>query len=163
MAFPASWHLLPALLLALPVTAAVAAEQVTGVASVIDGDTIEIHGTHIRLHGVDAPESAQLCFRPDRTQWRCGQQAALVLADRIGEAPVVCRRTDTDQYGRTIAVCFRGTENLNAWMVAEGWAVAYRQYSMDYVADEERAKRAKLGIWSGSFEVPWDWRALRRK
>jgi endonuclease YncB( thermonuclease family) len=48
-------------------------------------------------------------------------------------------------------------------MVANGWAVAYREYSLDYVADEERAKRARLGIWSGSFEMPWDWRARGTK
>ena len=58
---------------------------------------------------------------------------------------------------------FKGTEDLNRWMVATGWVVAYRKYSLDYVADEERAKRAKLGIWSGSFEMPWDWRARGAK
>lgn len=43
-------------------------------------------------------------------------------------------------------------------MVANGWAVAFRRYSLDYVADEDNAHRAWLGVWSGTFEMPWDWR-----
>jgi endonuclease YncB( thermonuclease family) len=138
---------------------AVCAQQsIVGIASVIDGDTIEIHGVQIRMHGIDAPESRQECFRTDGTSWRCGQRAALALSDRIGRATVRCEPRDRDRYGRVVAVCFKGAEDLDRWMVANGWAVAYRKYSMDYVSDEERAKRARLGIWSGSFEMPWEWR-----
>ena len=61
---------------------------IVGVASVIDGDTIEIHGQRIRLFGIDAPESSQLCVRPTGERWRCGQQASFALADRIGRAAV---------------------------------------------------------------------------
>ena len=87
---------------------------ITGRASVVDGDTLEIHGQRIRLSGIDAPESGQLCFNANDKPWRCGQRAALELADRIGRAPVTCRRTDTDSYGRIVAVCFKGEEDLNA-------------------------------------------------
>ena len=134
-----------------------------GVASVIDGDTIEIHGTRIRLNGIDAPESGQLCQDARGTAWRCGQQAALALSDRIGRRQVVsCQQTDTDRYGRMVADCFAGRENLNRWMVREGWAVAYRQYSTAYVAAEEHARTGQRGIWEGRFDMPWDWRAARR-
>ena len=37
------------------------ADDLIGQASVIDGDTLEIHGTRIRLWGIDAPESNQFC------------------------------------------------------------------------------------------------------
>ncbi len=143
--------------------AARAQQSIVGVASVVDGDTIEVHGARIRMHGIDAPENRQECIRADGTSWRCGQQAALALSDRIGRATVRCEPRDRDRYGRVVAVCFKGTEDLNRWMVATGWVVAYRKYSLDYVADEERAKRAKIGIWSGSFEMPWDWRARGAK
>lgn len=143
--------------------AARAQQSIVGVASVVDGDTIEVHGARIRMHGIDAPESRQECIRADGTSWRCGQQAALALSDRIGRATIRCEPRDRDRYGRVVAVCFKGTEDLNRWMVATGWVVAYRKYSLDYVADEERAKRAKLGIWSGSFEMPWAWRARGAK
>ena len=143
--------------------AAQAQQAIVGVASVIDGDTIEIHGARIRFHGIDAPESRQECTRPNSATWRCGQQSALALAERIGRATIRCLPRDRDRYGRVVAVCSKDGEDLNRWLVRNGWAVAYRKYSTDYVADEERAKRAKLGIWSGSFEMPWDWRARGEK
>ncbi|MFC3529497.1 thermonuclease family protein [Paracoccus mangrovi] len=133
-----------------------------GVASVIDGDTIEIHGTRIRLNGIDAPESGQRCQNARGTAWRCGQQAALALSDRIGRRQVNCQQTDTDRYGRVVADCFAGGENLNRWMVREGWAVAYRQYSTAYIAAEDDARTGQRGIWQGRFDMPWDWRAERR-
>ena len=143
-------------------TTAVAQERITGVASVIDGDTIEIHGQRIRLHGIDAPEGGQLCVRPNGERWRCGQQASFALADRIGRATVHCAPRDIDRYRRVVAVCFKGKEDLNRWMVANGWAVAFRRYSLDYVADEDAARRKRLNMWSGAFEMPWDWRAQRQ-
>jgi endonuclease YncB( thermonuclease family) len=69
---------------------------------------------------------------------------------------------ERDRYDRLGAVCFKGSEDLNRWMVEQGWAVAYRRYSMDYVKAEEAAKAAGRGLWSGSFEMPWDWRKTAR-
>lgn len=137
-------------------------QDIAGVASVIDGDTIEIHGQRIRLFGIDAPEGGQLCVRPNGERWRCGQRASFALADRIGHAPVRCEPRDIDRYRRIVAVCFKGTEDLDRWMVANGWAVAYRRYSPDYIPDEDAARQIRLNIWSGDFEMPWDWRAQRR-
>lgn len=136
--------------------------DIQGVASVIDGDTIEIHATRIRLNGIDAPESAQPCQDARGKTWRCGQKAALALADRIGRQTVSCRQTDTDRYGRLVADCFAGGENLNRWLVSQGWAVAYRQYSTAYVEAEDSARAAGRGIWRGHFDMPMDWRADKR-
>jgi endonuclease YncB( thermonuclease family) len=143
-------------LLLLPLS--ISAETITGIASVIDGDTLEIRGTRIRLHGIDAPESSQRCIRLFGQEWRCGQQAALALSDWIGRRSVSCEERDIDRYGRTIAVCSQDGVDLNSWMVREGWAVAYPQYSRDYVGEEADARRAGRNIWSGSFVMPWDWR-----
>jgi endonuclease YncB( thermonuclease family) len=95
------------LLLALIAVAAPlhAAERVVGRASVIDGDTIEIRGTRVRLFGIDAPEAGQTCEGADHRQFRCGQRAASVLDARIGDGVVTCEPKDTDQYGRTVAIC----------------------------------------------------------
>ncbi|TXN81961.1 thermonuclease family protein [Methylobacterium sp. WL8] len=141
---------------------AVATEPIVGRASVTDGDTVIIRGTRIRLHGIDAPESAQLCQDVAGKSYRCGQAAALALSDRIGEAPISCEPRDTDRYGRTVAVCRKGAEDLNAWMVTQGHAVAYRRYSTDYVEAETTAKAVKRGIWAGSFTTPSEWRRGER-
>ena len=125
----------PAVLLAVlfaALTAPAGAADVAGRASVIDGDTIELHGQRIRLYGIDAPERAQKCSQYGDS-WPCGQRAASVLADRIGTRTVSCKPRDRDQYGRIVAVCLVGGDNLNAWMVRQGWALAYRHYSTYYV------------------------------
>lgn len=139
-----------------------AAADIAGTASVIDGDTLEIHGQRIRLHGIDAPESAQTCRTANGKAWRCGQQAALALSDRIGRRPVTCREKDKDRYGRIVAVCSAGGEDLNGWLVSQGWALAYRQYATDYVGQEASAQAARAGIWQGEFVTPWDWRRGKR-
>jgi endonuclease YncB( thermonuclease family) len=147
------------IILALAVCGAwpAAASDLTGRASVIDGDTIEIHGQRIRLFGIDAPESRQTCEADGQT-WRCGQQAALALADHIGQHTIACEGRDTDRYGRIVAICWADLEDLNAWLVSQGWALAYRHYSTAYVGEEDAARAAHLGIWRGTFEVPWKWR-----
>lgn len=152
---------LPAVVAAAPFSDTVTADRIAGRASVIDGDTIDIHGRRIRFHGIDAPESRQLCLAAGAL-YRCGQKAALALADRIGSATVACTPTDRDRYGRTVAVCRADGIDLNAWMVRAGWAVAYRRYSGDYVGDEEAAAAGRAGIWQGTFVVPADWRRGRR-
>lgn len=146
--------------MALPASAAVA-ENITGVPTVIDGDTIDIHGQRIRLHGIDAPESKQICVSGG-AKYRCGQKAALALSDRIGRGSVTCEARDTDRYGRVIAVCFKDQEDLNGWLVSQGLAVAYRRYSQDYVGQENNAKAVSVGLWSGEFVMPWDWRRGKR-
>ena len=69
-----------ALTIALCLLATPALADVAGVASVIDGDTIEVRGQRIRLHGIDAPESRQLCYL-DGKPWQCGKDAANALRE----------------------------------------------------------------------------------
>ena len=66
-----------------------------------------------------------------------------------------------DQYKRLIAVCYVGPFNINDQMVVDGWAMAYRKYSTDYVRAETFAKSRREGLWRGEFVEPWEWR--RRK
>ena len=131
--------------------------DVAGRARVIDGDTIEVGSVRIRLFGLDAPESAQRCLAGSR-HWPCGEQATRALVGRIDGRSVACEERDRDRYGRVVAVCRYGGQDVNAWMVREGWAMAYRRYSSAYVGEEAAAKAAKRGLWRGKFVPPWDWR-----
>ena len=139
-------------------------DVVVGRASVTDGDTIVIRGERIRLQGIDTPESGQTCESRKGTTYRCGTAASRILAKKIGRGNVSCVREDVDRYGRTVGTCSltRTGENLQAFMVASGFALAYRKYSKAYVGQERQAKRAKRGMWQGRFVAPWDWRRGER-
>ncbi|WP_353612501.1 thermonuclease family protein [Methylobacterium sp. Leaf456] len=151
-----------ALALMLLTAPAGAAEFVTGRAAVVDGDTLDIRGQRFRLQGVDTPESAQICQDARRRAYRCGQKAALALADKIGAGTVTCEAVESDRYGRTVAVCRLGSLDLNGWLVEQGLGLAYRRYSTAYVAQEDAARAAKRGLWAGTFTPPWDWRKGER-
>jgi endonuclease YncB( thermonuclease family) len=116
-------------------TFALAHAEVSGPALVIDGDTIEISGERIRLHGIDTPEANQTCLNDFGKRWQCGQEATLALKALIRDHSITCKGAERDKYRRLIAVCFAGLNDLNAEMVRQGWALAYRKYSTDYVAD----------------------------
>jgi endonuclease YncB( thermonuclease family) len=134
------------------------AQMIVGRASVIDGDTIEIRGQRIRLFGIDAPEGGQTCQDAAGRTYRCGQRAAQALDYRISGSAVYCDPQDTDRYGRVVAICRAWGEDLNAWMVGLGWALAYRAYSMRYVPAEDLARARRAGMWAGEFMLPWEWR-----
>jgi endonuclease YncB( thermonuclease family) len=138
-----------------------AAAILTGIASIIDGDTLEIHGERVRLFGIDAPESRQLC-RQGGKPVRCGQAAANALDALVGRRAVSCAAKDRDRYGRTVAVCRLGNTDLNDWMVRRGHAVAYTHYSKAYVPAEAEARDARRGLWAGTFQRPEDWRREQR-
>ena len=133
----------------------------SGAARVVDGDTLDVAGARVRLHGIDAPESAQRCRASGRS-WPCGREAMRALASRIGDQGISCEERDRDGYGRVVAVCAAAGLDLNEWMVSQGWAFAYRRYSRDYVAAESRARAARRGIWRGEAVAPWEWRRGRR-
>ena len=135
---------------------------IIGVATVIDGDTIKINGNNIRLNGIDAPERKQSCTY-EGSEWLCGQKATLALSELIRRETVNCHVSGRDRYKRSIAICFVGRLDLNAWMVEQGWAVANRKYLTDYVMQEDEARQEKRGIWKGEFVMPWDWRAQKKK
>ena len=147
------------ILLFLISSAAVA--DITGSAYVIDGDTIDISDVRIRLNGIDTPEIEQTC-RTNGLIWDCGIEATKAMRHLTKGKQVNCIGNTKDQYGRLIANCFVGDLNLSATMVESGMALAYRYYSLEYVIQEDFAREAKQGLWSGEFVAPWDWRKGKR-
>ena len=130
---------------------------------VIDGDTIHIGKLKYRFFGIDAPETKQIC-KKDNIKIQCGVIAKNVLKNKIGDKVPECIVKDKDRYQRLVAECFIDKESLSRFMVREGYAVAYTQYSKDFVEDEKYAKENKLGIWSMSFQIPSEYRkSLRNK
>lgn len=158
------WTLLAGLVLAMPAEAGPhQTVVVAGEARVIDGDTIEVYGTRIRLRGIDAPESRQRCTKADGVSWACGRYATAVLAAAVAGGDVTCTARSRDRYQRVVAVCWAGVVEVGHAMVAEGWALADRRFGRAYVPVEEAAKLAARGIWAEEFEAPWEWRRARRR
>jgi endonuclease YncB( thermonuclease family) len=136
------------------------ASEIYGLPVITDGDTIKILNNKIRLHGIDAPEKDQKCYK-NKKKYNCGTVATKALIKKINKDAVKClTQKNKDRYNRFIGVCFVGQENLNKWMVRNGHAIAYKRYSKDYILDEVHAKTNKLGLWSGTFLNPEKWRKL---
>jgi endonuclease YncB( thermonuclease family) len=145
------------LLLSILIAGSAQAAPVTGRASVIDADTIEIRDTRFRLFGIDAVEARQLCHREGKA-WPCGRRAAFALSDHLGQRTVTCVPTGKKSWERLVARCSLAGEDVAAWLVGEGWAVASPKHSADYIEMEAEARRLSKGIWQGSFTKPWECR-----
>ena len=107
----------------------------------------------VRLGEIDTPESRQ----------PYGQRAKQALSDLAfnQQARVVVQ--DTDRYGRTVGRVYVGSLDVNAEMIRQGAAWAYRQYLKDQslLVLEAQAKAAKRGLWAlpeAQRCPPWDWR-----
>lgn len=125
----------------------------TGIAQNIDGDSLYVGKMEVRLFGIDAPEWGQVCTRGGQP-WDCGAAAADQLAKLVTGKFVRCSGVDTDEHDRTVARCMVGSVDVNRTMVSNGYAIAYRHFSTDYVPAEASAKSAKRGLWGGTFEMP---------
>jgi endonuclease YncB( thermonuclease family) len=134
---------------------------ITGIARVVDGDSLVINQTRLRLHGIDAPESNQQCFR-DSKAWPCGKEATSALVAIVKGAQLDCAVLDRDRYKRLIVQCFVDKIDLGERLVRLGLAIAYTQYSEDYVEAETFARKRRAGIWSGDFVEPRLWRGGKR-
>ncbi len=137
------------------------AAVLSGPARIVDGDTLEVTGVVIRLHGIDAPEAGQRCTSAKAGSWPCGEAAMDRLAELLSTR-VTCKGTEHDAYGRLLAICqtFDGSV-VNSLLVAEGYAWAFRKYSVDYVAQEDEARASRRGVWQAQTQTPWDYRAAK--
>ncbi len=156
-------RLLPAILLLFLPSLAQAAD-VTGVAKVHDGDQIQIGHSRIRLGGIDAPSTDQLCINTASERWTCGIAARDALIKHTEGKSWTCHpRQAADRRGRIVARCEVDGEDIQKWLVRSGWALAYVRFSHDYDADQAAAREAKAGMWQGAFIAPWDWRIRNKK
>ena len=144
---------------------------ILGKAKVIDGDTIKINKKKIRLFGIDAPENKQICkkiylsffifnFQKD---YKCGEKSTLALIKKLKDKKVKCvLEQNKDKYKRNIGICYVDNQDINKWLVKNGYALAYKRYSKKYVLDEQYAMKNKLGVWRGTFIKPEKWRRIMK-
>lgn len=122
------------------------------VVSVHDGDTITIltekEQIKIRLFGIDAPELKQAY----------GKKSKQFLSNLIAGQIVEVEKNGNDRYGRTIGTVSLNGEDINAQMVENGYAWAYRRFSKKYAPQESAAKFEKRGLWCDNPTPPWEWR-----
>jgi endonuclease YncB( thermonuclease family) len=136
-------------LVTILIATSAAAADVSGRAVVVDGDTLRIGNERIRLHGIDAPEARQQCQDAQVASYPCSDRATEHLTVLIGAVPVHCTGIERDRYRRLVAVCMAGETILNDAMVRSGWALAYHQYSKDYGAAEDEARKREAGMCRG--------------
>jgi len=139
----------------------------SGEAVITDGDTLKISSNKIRLSGIDAPEIKQTCkknfidfgFFSLNKNYFCGELSKKELSKFTNNHTIFCKVEDKkDFFGRYLGTCFKDKININSWLVKNGYAVAYRKYSKNYIEIEKIAKKNKKGIWQGDFLMPWEWR-----
>lgn len=156
---PLRWtERLALLVVTASLTCQIQAQDVSGPARASDGDTLNMTGIVVRLHGIDAPELSQTCARAGKP-WACGRDAASKLAQLVTGQQVRCEQRDMDDYGRIVATCRAGSIDLSAAMVDAGLAVALSHFSTFYVGNEARAREQRLGIWDSDFQQPAEYRA----
>ncbi len=125
----------------------------SGNATAVDGDTLRLGATRIRLVGLDAVERGQTCTAPQQ-DWACGEEASRFLAAAVAGRTTTCRSDGRDRYGRVLARCTAGAGDLGEAVVRAGWATADLEYALA-LAD---ARLNRRGIWAGRFDDPADWR-----
>jgi len=139
-----------------------AVADVEGSVRVIDGDTFDVGGTRVRIHGIDAPEHDQTCINAEGVEWACGAYVSEDIASRYDGTTATCQMIEIDRYNRVVAKCFVNGRDVGETIVADGYAEAYRRYSMDYDLAEKAAQVRGVGLWSGDMQSPAAFRADQR-
>jgi micrococcal nuclease len=150
-----------ALLYLLLASAAVAANFSGPVASVLDGDTLEVlynhHPERIRLSGIDCQEKGQ----------PYGHQAKQATSAMVFGKEVLLQTHGRDRSGRTLAdVRLPDGTYVNHTLVKNGlcwWYWKYAPRNTELARLEKHAREAKQGLWVSPSRVPpWEWRKRTR-
>ncbi len=137
------------------------AQDLSGAARIVDGDTLEIAGDRVRLHAVDAPEAGQRCRDRAGRTWECGAAATRALR-RLARGGLRCEGRERDPYGRLVAKCYAGDRDVAEVLVRAGAIFAYPEYGLDYVEAEKEALFAGRGVWQGAATRPHALRAAEK-
>lgn len=150
-------------LFVLLVMAAPLGAQPSGSIHVIDGDSLRVGGITVRLHGIDAPETDQMCGAQNAPAWRCGDWVRQEVRARYQGKTAKCETVDTDAYGRAVAKCSVAGRDIGADLVSDGLAFAFRRYSMDYDLLEKGAAVNARGLHATGVQSPAAFRKAGRE
>jgi len=152
-------NVIAALLLAI---APAQARDFSGIAEVVDGDTLWVGLTKVRLHGIDAPETKQTCRSEQGVTWACGEWVSARVEQWLDGRWLSCSQTDYDRkYKRVVAICRLEGRDVGQVLVREGLAMAYRKYAWDYDLDEKAAAVADRGLHAMRLQSPEQFRRTR--
>jgi endonuclease YncB( thermonuclease family) len=137
------------------------ASAVAGRAVALSGDTLRIARTTIAIAGIEAPLYGQTCVSATSRRWRCDAAAKTALARLAGSGTVSCTLAGTDAQGQRSGTCRIGEKDIAAELVRNGHVFAATGLFSSYGGLEEKAREAKIGIWSGTPKRPEDYRAQK--
>jgi endonuclease YncB( thermonuclease family) len=130
-----------------------------GEVRVLDGETLSLGMQVLRLHALQAPERGQArCRDAAGRATDCGSAAAEALAVLVADRDLTCRIRGEDRYGRALGVCDAGGVEVNASLVAAGWALADAVTAPALAAIEAAARQAGRGFWAAAVPAPETWR-----
>jgi endonuclease YncB( thermonuclease family) len=119
--------------------------------AVVDGETLLLRDSVVRLLGVAAPARGQICHHADHSGFDCGAAAAAALENLVRDQTVICHLHGRDDQGRALAVCEAAGRELNHALVDGGWARA-RSELVGLNSDEATARQQHRGFWAGDFD-----------
>ncbi len=136
-------------------------QKYSGLAYIVDGDTIRVNDQSIRLSGLDAPEMGQCATDSSGVWYDQGEYVKDALTDLIGGKHVTIQVESIDKYRRQVATVYYNGMDVCEWLVNHGYAVA--AYGNQYKSSERFARLAKRGIWGDKDSInPQDWRRGNR-
>jgi len=149
MPFPRALILASAAAAFLASAAPAHAQTLAGRAIVVDGDTLEIRGTRVRLFGIAQVADDHICTRTDDERWKCGPRALNALEEFLEESIVTCAVKERDAAGQAIGVCTAGGTDVSLWLVRNGLAMVPPAMPKGrYRQAQDVAKAAHAGLWS---------------
>ncbi|MFC0407798.1 thermonuclease family protein [Roseomonas elaeocarpi] len=125
---------------------------------VVDGDTLRLGDQVVRLDGVQAPPRGETCVDAAGRSFDCGAAAAEKLASLVAHHAVDCQLHGSDAFSRSLGICRSAETEVNAQLVAEGWALASGE---TLLAKEDQARSRRLGLWASGVVPPAEWQERR--
>ena len=113
--------------------------------AVVDGETLRLKDTVVRLQGLAAPPRGLSCHAADGGVNDCGAASADALASLVRGRQIACRLNGRDPAGLAQGICEAAGTELNRALVLAGWARALDASGMNRA--EAEARQARRGLW----------------